>query len=360
MTTPASSSGAQPSNETVNATPAGAQPQDAPATPSFDNYSDTELLGALTGEPVDVAPTITPAADTQPPADPPATQEPANDDETPAGSEPPAPADNKPPSRLSVRSLQAEQQLELAQAIDMVRKGEASDPLEALQLIRGTTPQKAPSEAAPATQPPATEAAPANPPAQSKDTAAIQSEIDELRVQRAAAKKDFDADLEEELESKIEDALVRLTEAKMHTILHTQQEATHAAAYEDRYQAAVAELETAFPDVLDEDSAMSRLLEDKVTAAIARKDPALQDPGYILKFAHEVADMIGAKPTTAQQPAAAPAAPKVPAPPPAPRRGTAADLAPATPAASRYTDEQAQQIINQADPDAILAALHPH
>lgn len=356
MTTPANGSGEQPSNETVNATQAGAQPQDAPATLSFDTFSEDELLGAITGQPVDEAPINTPPAtpDATPPADPPATQEPVNDDVSAAGDDTPAPADNKPPGRLSVRSLQADQQLELAQAIDMVRKGEASDTLEALQLIRGTTPQATPSEAAPATQQPATESAPANPPAQSKDEAAIQTEIEELRAQRASAKKDFDADLEEQLTEKIEDALVRLSEAKLHSVLHTQQAATQAAAYEDRYQAAVAELETVFPDVLDENSVMTRLLDDKVTAAIARKDPALQDPGYILKFAQEVAEMIGAKPATAQQPA--PAA-KVPAPPAAPRRGTASDLAPSTPAAGRPTAEQARQIIDQADPDTLLAAL---
>jgi hypothetical protein len=254
-----------------------------------------------------------------------------------------------------VRALPAEQQLETAQAIDMVRKGEASDILEALQAIRGTG-QAPPADPFEDGTPPADQqtAPPAQPPAPptSQDVTAIEAEIKELRAKRVAAKSEYDVDQEAALTEQIEDTIIRLNDAKMAASLQNQQQAAANASYEQVYQSTVVELESRFPDVLNDDSAFTRILDDKVTAAQARQDPALSDPRYLLKFAEEVASMLGASPT---QPAAQPAR-SVPAPPAAPRRGTAADLAPAS-QTPRHSVDQVQAAFDHADPETLLAAL---
>lgn len=357
MTTPANNPGEQPGPATVNAEPAGAQPQDQQSAPtSFDQYDSDTLLAAITGEPVAEVPKQPEEAPKPDPnaQAPDGEQEQEQEEEEQPQGDPPASqeAGDKPPGRISVRALPPEQQLETAQAMDMVRRGEAKDLLDAIQQIRGTNPsdQPAPKQEQASQE----EEQEQEQPQQATDVSAIEQEIRDLRAQRVAANKEFDTDSVEEITEKIEDALVRLSDAKIAATFQARQQAEQVASYEEKYNSAVDELERMYPDVLDDNSVMTRLLDDKVTAAQARRDPALQDPRYILKFASEVAELIGTK--AAKTAPTTPSA-KVPAPPAAPRRGTAEGLAPAHATAVRHSQDQIKALIESASVDDMLDAL---
>ncbi|MCE5310442.1 MAG: hypothetical protein LLG20_22625 [Acidobacteriales bacterium] len=332
MTTPDPSLGEQ-SGPQSEVTQASAQ-QPTGDTPVSD-LSEEQLLELITAETPEevsgiVKPQEAPPASEQQPQTP---REETNPD-TPA----------KPPGRLSVRALPADQQVEMARALEMVRNKEAADVLEALQKVRGV--QATPQAAANQDPDPDTEEKPPSQtqatPQETGEVQSIEARLADLRAQRKAAKSDFDTDLEETLTTEIEDTLIALQEAK---IRQTQEQAAQET-FQSQYLAAVDELEAKYPDTLDDNSEFSSLLDDLMTAARVRKDPGLADPRFILTKAEQVAKMLAPKPSG-----------RPPTPPPAAPRPTGAAVAPAHAGVNRPTPDQIAEMINNADPDELLAAI---
>jgi hypothetical protein len=67
------------------------------------------------------------------------------------------------------------------------------------------------------------------------------------------------------------------------------------------YSAAVDELESTYPAVLDDESEFTALLDEKLAAARYRQDPKLANPRYILELAANVAKLLS-KPSALQPP----------------------------------------------------------
>ncbi len=331
MTTPDPSSGEQSSPQSEVAQASAQQPTgDTPVS----ELSEDQLLELITADQPEA-----PSGNVPPQAQPASKKPP----EAPAEeTTPESPA--KPPSRLSVRALPADQQVEMARALEMVRNKEAGDVLEALQKVRGVPAN--PKAANQDPDPDHEQTPPANqtpPPAQNTgEVVTIETQLADLRAQRKAAKAEFDTDLEEDLTIKIEDTLVALQEAKMR---QTQEQAAQET-YQSQYLAAVDELEAKYPDTLDDNSEFSTVLDDLMTAARVRKDPGLADPRFILTKAEQVAKMLAPKTPG-----------KAPTPPPPAPRPTGESVAPAHAGVNRPTPDQIQEMINNADPEELLAAI---
>lgn len=344
MTTPDQSQGEQPGEESA-VTPASEQPQDE--TPkSIEDYSAEELLDALTAEtpePTAAPPAAeqAPAASEQPQQEQPEEEQPEPEAEKPKDpEEQPAGEQGSKAIRLRLNALPEDQQKEAADALRLVREGKASDLVEALQQLRGTTAQEQPTGQPEAEPRQETQDKPA--PEKSGPVAEIEQKLADLRAQRKTAKAEFDTDTEEELTSQIENTLIELQDAKVQAAT----EATAQASWDQAYDDAVSELESTYPDALDDNSEFTEQLSIMVDAAKFRNDPALNDPRYILQFAGKVAKSL---------------APKQPGPPPIdpPRtpRATGKAVSPAQTQVSRPTADQVKARIDNASPDELLAAL---
>jgi len=332
MTTHDDTLGENPALES-NVAPVSEQPQISDPN----DLSADQLLEMITGDadsqqvPAQAAPN--PPPDSQaPPAE--------DDDELPAG-----PAASKPPGRVSQRFLPAEQQLENAEALALIREGKATDMLDALQSIRGLKGQPATdpaAEAPPAATPDAPEPKDQTAPA-SAALAQLESTLADLREQREQAEADYEEPkVKARIQSEIEDTIRKISKAE----IDAERQNVQATSYNTEYQSAVDVLEAQFPESLDEDSQFYQLLDDKVTAARARNDAALRDPKFILKFAEEVQALLA--PRTPGKPASAP---------PKAARPTGAAVAPGHSQAPRPTQDQIKAAIDNADPDDLLAAL---
>lgn len=323
---------------------AGEQPL-LDASAAIDNASADELLEFVTGqapekdpEPEAPAATATEQAGEKPPV---------KVEEAPAAkdTEPPA---SKPPGRLSVRALPVEQQQEMADALSLVREGKATDVLEALKTLRG-------EEAKPAAAKEKAEAAPKadddqdTPPETPTGIKAIEDQLAQLRAERKQANLDYEPEEVDRLTNEIEDTLVSLQEAKAQAAQERQaqeRQQSEATTYNDQYQSAVDELEGQYPDSLDDESKFSQLLDDKITAARVRNDPALKDPRFILSFAKDIHELLTPPPSG-----------RAPSPPPPARRPTGEGVAPGHTQAARPTPDQVKARIDSSDPDELLAAL---
>lgn len=332
--------GAQPEQDTTfqPSTEASEQPQSVNA----DDYSAEQLLEALTGEPQAKAPLEKP-----PEAEPPSAQpEPAKKAESKENA--PAPKDSL---RLRLSALSPEQQAETAEAYRMVRDGEAQDMLEAYQAIRGVSGQPDPTtheeEAPDLSRQQSTQDAP------NDVVAELTGQLADLRAQRKQARLDYDTEAEEDLTTQIEDLTLKIAKAEALAELSQRTEAQSRTQWNQEYETAVDELESKYPDVLDDNSAFTRFLDAKIKAAKADSDPRLNDPRHVLVFADELADEIKAlapKPSGIR-----------PSPPPSAPRPTGSGVAPAQNTAQRVSDQQAAAIFydDNTSPDDILAALCP-
>jgi len=336
MTTPDDTLSEQPEIESTTVTPESEQPQNAAAT--INDLSEEQLLELATGDFPET--TVPPVANEQPP-----TQS-----AQPESEQPPAAAEEpeKIKGRISQRFLPPDQQLENAQAYELVRSKQATDLLDALQQIRGIA--KLPA----ASQPPAAEANPEAPAAQEPPAASqppasntvteLEEQLTNLRAQREEAEANYEDPREKaRIQNQIEDTIRKIARAEA----EAERQQAVAGNYQAEYDAAVDELESAYPDVLDENSEFYKWLDIKITAAEARKDPRLKDPQFILNFAAEINDLL---------------TPKVPGKPaPAPtvkaQRPTGAAVAPGHSQAPRPTQDQIKAAINAASTDELLAAL---
>lgn len=338
MSTQTPALGVEPEQDTQHSTTdASAQP------PTFnaDDYSADELLAAVTGEPLAKAP-----LDKLPEPEAPSAQpEPPKTEAQPTEN---APA-KKENLRLRFTALSPEHQAETAEAYRMVRDGEAPDMLAAYQAIRGVQgqPQQAAQEQEHA---PSTESQQDAPNAELDD---LNSQLADLRSQRKQARADYDIDAEEELTTQIEDLSRRIAKAEALAEISHITEAQSRSQWSEEYDAAVDELESKYPDTLDDNSPFTRFLDAKIKAAKADSDPRLQNPRYVLEFADELAAEIRAlapKPSGIR-----------PSPPPSAPRPTGSAVAPAQNTAQRMSDQQAAAVFHDPNtsPDDILTALYP-
>lgn len=334
----------QPADTTAPVTPdTSAQQVSNDLTATIDSLPADQLLKLLNGDDLDApAPLKTPPAATpeevipEEPTETPPTGEQPNGDAT-------TPGEGKTKSRLSTRFMAADEQLETAKAFELVRLKQAPDLLTALHQLRGTaSPAAAPATEQPeaaATSTPATAQAPA-------EVSSIQSVIDDLSAQRDQAADDYDKPEVRRIE-----ALIRQNERLlMRAELAAENAQVEGHSYDVAYDAAVEQLEQDFPEVLDESTTFFKLLDDRVTAAKVRNDPALSDPGYILKFAAELNKTLN--------PTQKPATPIPAKPANGSRMGmTVAPSSAATPRATRADNEA---LIKNASAEDLLAVLATH
>lgn len=330
MTTPDATPGANPALES-----SAASVSEQPQIRDMNDLSADQLLSMISGDPEQV----TAQADSIPTPDRPAV--PAEDEETPAAE----PAASKAPGRVSQRFLPAAQQLENAEALALVRDGKAADMLDALQSIRGLKGQPAPIAAAAqddSAEPDAYEPADQTTPP-STALAQLEATLADLREQREDAETNYEEPkVKARIQSEIEDTIRKISRAE----IDAERQTVQASRYEAEYQSAVDVLERDFPESLDDESQFCQLLDDKVTAARARKDAALQDPRFILQFAAEIQALLAPRPPGKPAPA-----------PPKASRPTGSAVAPGHSQAPRPTQDQIKAAIDAADPDDLLAAL---
>jgi len=178
-----------------------------------------------------------------------------------------------------------------------------------------------------------------------------------LRSQRKQARLDYDTEAEEDLTTQIEDLTLKIAkaEAKAEALAELSQrtEAQSRSQWNQEYETAVDELESKYPDVLDDNSTFTRFLDAKIKAAKTDSDPRLQDPRHVLVFADELATELKAlapKPSGIR-----------PSPPPSAPRPTGSAVAPAQNTPQRVSDQQAAAMFydERTSADDILAALCP-
>ena len=323
MTTHDQDHGVQPGAEKDGAF-ASEQPLDAQ---DMNAYSADELLAAITRDPESSESATTSPASVQPP-----------------GQETEEQQGKKEKSlRLRLSALPPDQQHETAEAYRLVSEGKATDLLEALQQLRGVTaagptPTNAPDDDG--TETPYDDS-------QFKPSALseLENQLEGLRSQRKLARDEFDADLEDQLTVEIENLSRRI--AKEEIKAETQQKGIEQAEnqFRSEYSAAVKELESQYPDVLDDNSEFTALLDDKLAAARYRNDPKLANPRFILELAQSVHALLD-KPSGIR-----------PSPPPAVPRPTGAGVAPVHNQPPRPTEDQLRAAINNASPEDLLAYI---
>lgn len=304
----------------------------------MDAYSADDLLKAITGD--SQAPQITNAD----PVNVSGHDQPPTDD----GVKPPDDAANqeqqrkKEAIRLRLSALPPEQQQETAEAYGLVRDGKAVDLFEAFQQLRGNQPAPAATPDNAANQ----DAAPAPTAETTPSTVKIlELKLEETRAALKEAREMFDAEKEDQLEIEVQDLVRKLAKEELKEELQQQQSSKAEEQFQVEYDAAVDELETNFPDVLDDDSEFTQLLDEKLAAAKHRNDAKLSDPRFILELAAQV-DAILNKPSG-----------RKPSPPPATPRPTGAQVAPTHNQAPRPSEDQMRAAINNATPEQLLALI---
>lgn len=320
MTTPDTAPSEQPETE-IQTAPASATPQES--APDIDSLTEDEKIAVLLGEPL---PAMEKAAPEQP-----QDQGPPPVEETPA----------KPKGwRVRLDRVPENARQETADALALMTDGKAANLEDALHQLRGTSVEPTPNP-----EPPASEA----PQEQPQIIQELNARITELRAERKAAASEFDDDKAEALSIEIDQINRHLAREEAKAELFAEQQQQKAREFEAEYDKAIDELEEKFPEVLEENSRFTELLEEKLAAARFRNDPGLADPRFILTKAREAAALL----TPPASPA--PSVRKAPAPPAA-TRPTGATVAPAHNHSPRPTEDQIRAAIDNASVDELLEA----
>jgi len=326
MTTQEPAHGEQPGTE-IDGAPASEQPRDAQ---DMNEYSADELLEAITRNP------DAPSATTSP-TPPPASEQPPTGEETEEQREQGKKGNSL---RLRLSALPPDQQQETAEAYRLVSEGKAADLLEALQQLRGVTSNPTPAQSDDGTETP--------PPSTEQKLSIVQElevQLDDLRAQRKQARAEFDSDTEDQLTVEIENLARKIAKEEIKAESQQKELTKAEEQFRSDYAQAVYELETSYPDVLNDDSEFTALLDEKLAAARYRNDPKLADPRYILELAQSVQNLL-VKPSGARPPQ-----------PPAVPRPTGAGVAPVHNQPPRPTEDQLRAAIDQASPDELLAYI---
>ena len=326
--------------------PQGEQPADNAEINNQIDTSDRSVLAAALGFDTDDDDTSNeqPAGPDETPAETPDGEQPGAQPEESANGEP---AGNTPVNRrrLSVTGLADEDRELAAQAIDMVRKGEAESLPAAIAKLKPTGTQQ-PENHEPGDEPENTPEAPPQPPS----LAELKEKIATLREQRKQAALDFDTDEQLRLTEEIEDAQLEMLRAEQ----AEQSNQSRVADYQSEYAAAVDEMEAKYAAALDDEaSPFAEMLDDKIEAARARKDPRLADPRHIIAFADELAIRLG----MSAQPPAATRATKTPVPPPPARKPVGSAVTPSGTTKPQLTGRQAESLLEKATTADLSAAL---
>ncbi len=331
----------QPAPETAPVQTPGAQPAATDHSESYQNLDKQSLGDLLFGEkkePTETVPTPPAAPEVIPAAEVTPETPPANGEQPPA-TETPESSKTISRHRISVSGVEQDDVKEMARIAEMLRTGEASSTRDAMQKLYGSvtpaTGEQPAAETAPAT-PAATPQAPAT-------VADLQATIDQLRAERDLADDDFNKPEARRLTALIEDTVGLLAEARIAAV-STQHE---ARSYQQRYVESVDAFEAKYDWATDEASPLYELLDNKIEAAKSRQDPALNDPGYILKFADDIAERFG-KPATIAKP---------PAPPAAPARIVGGGVAPGHSEAHQLTEIEQRALLNSASKEDLAGAL---
>lgn len=326
MSEPAQVTGEQPAHQTpIEAN--GEQPIAVDHSAQIRDASQEELADALFGNNTEQAPAQAPA----PVATPPAPE--------PASGAQPDPEHAKEPEeslrRIALGGVPMTERVQMAEVARMIRTGEASTQLEALQKM-GVLQA---AESTSATQETAPEPSKAS---VSTGITEIEATIADLREQRKAAKAEFDADEEDRLDTLIsqnERALIRAE-------LQLESQQVIQQSYQEKYISAVDAMEEKHAWTTDETSPLYGLLSDRISAAQARQDPALADPNFITKFADEIASLV--KPSALSKP---------PPPPAVQQRTVGAAIAPSYQDAHQPSEAEARQLMGNATKEQLSAAL---
>lgn len=322
----------------------GAQPQptEAPDTATqLEAASNEQLREALFGDQPEKGAPATPEPKAEPETKPePESEKPDPDKEQEEQEEPePKPKKSDKLRRVSLSALKDEaQKQEVADAMEMVRKGEAEDLFEAMGKIRGVEKQPKAEPEAPEQD---AEATP-------QETPTLEEQREELERQLDEAQDNFETEEIKRLNREIRNIDREITREELRGELEQRDLKKNQQTFAERFEANTDALEEKYPDLAEEDSYFTLLLDKKVEEAQKAKDPALQDPDFINVFAEEIAVQIKAQAK----------APSKPTPPPArPKKPVGSNLAPGHSAPVNMTRDQGEYAVKHADLETLGTAL---
>lgn len=291
----------------------------------------------------------------------PVEKPPANEDPPVNGTEdgddletPPANAqpDTKPRRiRMNVGDLPEDDVNRMFQIRDMVKRGEATDALDAMRKLTGTTEPTPPQ----ASEKPLGETTPPAESAPSSKVQAIQQKIESLRQQRADARTvEFDFAKADALSDEITEAMVELNEAKR----EGQQNESQINEWAQQEAEALATVTREFPDLRDEGSPLYEEYAAQYALAMAHQDPVFNSPDWSQQLAQRaqarLAKLTGqAPPAPSPPPTGRPTAQPTPRPirPVGSLGGSGSDGPP-------LNGNQLQSLIESADDETLEAALN--
>lgn len=336
--------GEQPANDAANtAQETSAKPESGNIISKFDSLSEADRNAILFPEEE--------AQDDEYglPADE-ITQDTTDDEEATATEVAPTEAASQPgkaPKRVSVRALPDDQQVLVARAVEMVRKGEAPDILTAAAMLGGSKQDQGADTQGAETEGQQQEQAAAQP----DPINSIQERLTSLREQRKAAILEYDGEKQAELTDSIEETIAELSEAKAQARLNERDAQAQAQTYQQQYQKSVEEIEALYPDLEDDDSAFSRVFDGMIASGRARNPQAYGDAAELRDLADEVAGILNQRPARTNQtrtPLPAQPRPSVP-------NGSA--VAPGHTQASRITSDEAMRYLKNASLEQLDALI---
>lgn len=286
--------------------------------------------------------------------DPPEGEEDPDEEEEPDDEPDEQPEDTSKPNkirkRVSLGGLPSEQQELAAKAIQLVRENKAPDIASAVAQLSGGTEQPKAEEGHGGKDDGGQKASDASADRDAQvapEVREIQSKIAALREQRRRAIEDFDTSEQARITDEIEAASLDLIRAER----RAEQDEQRRGEFEKQYEEAVDEVAEKYPDLEDTDSAFYRALDDRITAAQAREDPALKDPRFIVEMANDIASMLRVDPKSKGAKGAAPRSART-----RPQK-VGGTLAPGANSAPRRSPDQLRKMIQEAPLEELEEAL---
>tara|TARA_B110000495_G_scaffold198185_2_gene209581 strand:- start:1558 stop:2580 length:1023 start_codon:yes stop_codon:yes gene_type:complete len=255
-------------------------------------------------------------------------------------------ATRKSPRRISVGGFSEEAKQEAAEAADLVRQGKATDLYDAISQIRGI-------EQTPAVDPdPNAEPEPeVEPETDAEPEPTLQEKLAKLREDYDEADDNFDKVGARQIRAEIEDTLLAIGRSERVAEAEERTTKKNVQTYEEAADASFDRAATDYPDLNDDNSKLTRYLDQAIDAAQVKNDPALKDPNIIQKFADEIASDLGIAKSTSK-------APSRPAPAPTRQvKPVGSALAPGHSSPEVLTQAQSQSAIENASAEDLEAAL---
>lgn len=245
----------------------------------------------------------------------PASAPEANAEQDDDGETEPSTADEAQPQkpkriRMNVGDLPETDIDRIFQLRDMVKRGEATDVLDAMRKMAAP---EAPAET------PDTKADPTPQPEPSQKLQDLQQRIETLKQDRINARKvDFDFDKADAISDEIAVLTVELKEAEKEAENTLQTESLSAKEWESKQAESFEELKKAFPDLRDEASPLYEEYCAQHALAVTNEDPAFQNPDWPLVIAKRAQARLDR--LTSKTPQAKTSSVRTSPPPPAPAK----------------------------------------